>query len=508
MIKVLLKPFLLGTCMFVLSMAVLPVLAAASPLSEAVRHQPPQFIASKEPLLITHTLYLPAVFSSNTVPFDYGVQPDPRGNTAANIGHVKTLGMGWVKFQMAWKDVEILPGDYDWALWDDVIGTCSAERIQVMLTVTKAPDWARPPDDDKSVEGLPTDPTAYAAFVTQVASRYQGQVQAIEVWAEQNLWYAVGGQGRINVTNYVQLLRVAHQAIKTVDPNIMIISGGLTPAANVGALAMDDMDYLGEMYARGARSYFDAVGAHPAGYLCPALADWRTVTPEEATADPDHGTFTNRHHSWCFLGTMEGYRNVMVAHGDSAKKIIPTEFGWAVTTNPQPGYEYARSNTYEEQARWIVEAFQWGKRQGWVGPMILWNLDYGVTTPGIELASFSLLVPGGVVPAYTAIVNMHSAPDNESLINIDLSPEDTYQVSQTIPFTITVSNAIGVDKFDWGVFKGFTTITGGMKDCFGAVECEIAASFSPGITGVYSIVVEAINTAGNHTVISRILTVQ
>lgn len=409
MIKVLLKPLLLGTCMFVLSMAVLPVLAAASPLPEAVRYGPPRFIAGKDPLPITHTLYLPVVFSSNTVPFGYGVQPDPRGNTTANIGHLKTLGMGWVKFQMAWKYVEILPGDYHWDIWDEVIGAYSAEGSQVMLNVTKAPDWARPPADDKSVEGLPADPTAYADFVTRVASRYQGKVQAIEVWAEQNLWVMAGGQGRISVTNYVELLRVAHQAIKAVDPNIIVISGGLAPAANVGALARDDIDYLAEMYARGAQSYFDAVGAHPTGYLCPALADWQTVTPEEATADPDHGTFTNRHHSWCFLGTMEGYRNVMVANGDSARKIIPTEFGWAVTANPQPGYEFARSNTYEEQARWIVEAFQWGKGVGWVGPMILWNLDYSVTAPGTELASFSLLVPGGVVPAYTAIVNMQSA---------------------------------------------------------------------------------------------------
>ena len=405
MIKDLLK-LLLGTGIFAFLIVALPALAETSQPSEALRHHSLQLTASKNPLPITHTLYLPVAINSNITTFGYGVQPDPRGNTTANISHIKTMGLGWVKFQIAWKDVERLPGDYDWDLWDDVIGTYSAAGIKVMLTVTKAPDWVRPPDDDKSVEGFPADPAAYAVFVTQVASRYQGKVQAIEVWAEQNLWYTVGGQGRINVTSYVQLLRVAYQAIKAVDPDIIVISGGLTPAANVGALAMDDIDYLTGMYAQGAQSYFDAVGAHPAGFLCPALADWRTVTPEEATADPDHATFTHRHHSWCFLGTMEGYRNVMIANGDSSKKIIPAEFGWAVTTNPQPGYEYAQNNTYEEQARWIVEAFQWGKRQGWVGPMILWNLDYGVTAPGTELAPFSLLVPGGVVPAYTAIVNM------------------------------------------------------------------------------------------------------
>ncbi len=405
MIKVLVK-LLLGTGIFALFIAVLPALAEASQSPEALRHLSPQLMAGKDPLPITHTLYLPIVVNSNTVPFGYGVQPDPHGNTTANINHIKTMGLGWVKFQMAWKDVEILPGNYTWDLWDDAIGAYSAEGIRVMLTVTKAPDWARPPDDDKSVEGLPADAATYAAFVSRVARRYQGKVQAIEVWTEQNLWYSVGGRGRINATSYVQLLHAAYQAIKAVDPTIIVISGGLTPVGNVGDLATDDIDYLTAMYTQGARPYFDAVGAHPAGFLCPALADWRTVMPEEATADPGHGTFTNRHHSWCFLGAMEGYRNVMVTNGDSAKKIVLTEFGWAVTANPQPGYEYARSNTYQEQAQWIVEAFQWGKSQGWVGPMILWNLDYGLTAAGTELSLFSLLTPNGVVPAYTAIVAM------------------------------------------------------------------------------------------------------
>jgi hypothetical protein len=103
---------------------------------------------------------------------------------------------------------------------------------------------------------------------------------------------------------------------------------------------------------------------------------------------------------------MEGYRNVMVANGDGAKTIWPTEFGWAVSGNPRPGYEYARDNTLEEQAQWTVQAYQQAKGWGWVGAMFLWNLDYGVTAAGTELAAFALLTPGGPVPAYAALANM------------------------------------------------------------------------------------------------------
>jgi hypothetical protein len=252
------------------------------------------------------------------------------------------------------------------------------------------------------VEGPPADPATYAEFVARVADRYRGKVQAIEIWNEQNLWYEAGGKGRINAGNYVQLLQLSYQAIKSVNQDMIVISGALTPAGSVGDLAVDDIDYLNQMYANGVKGYFDALGAHPSGYNCPALANWQTVTPEEATATPGMFTFNVRHHSWCFLGTMEGYRNVMVANGDGGKAISPTEFGWAVSSNPQTGYEYARDNSYEEQAQWIVQAYQWAKQQGWVGPMFLWNLDYGVTAPGTELANFGIVGK----PAFDALANM------------------------------------------------------------------------------------------------------
>jgi spore germination protein YaaH len=344
----------------------------------------------------------PPPVASVNVPFGYGIQADPRGNTSGNIGHIKAMGFNWVKFQMAWKDAEPSPGGYSWGMWDDIIGQYSGSGIQVMLSIPKAPDWARPPDDDKSAEGPPADPAKYAEFVARAADRYRGKVQAIEVWNEQNLWYEAGGKGRINAGAYVQLLQLSYQAIKSVNQDMIVISGALTPAGNVGDQAVDDIDYLNQMYANGVKGYFDALGAHPSGYNCPALADWQTVTPEEATATPGRFTFDVRHHSWCFLGTMQGYRNVMAANGDGGKAISPTEFGWAVSSNPQTGYEYARDNTYEEQAQWIVQAYQWAKQQGWVGPMFLWNLDYGVTNPGTELANFGIVGK----PAFDALANM------------------------------------------------------------------------------------------------------
>jgi spore germination protein YaaH len=346
----------------------------------------------------------PAVASAvGNLPFDYGIQVDPRGDKAANIGHVQGLGFRWVKLQMPWKDVEPSPGNYQWGTWDDVIGAYSAAGIKVLLSIPKAPDWARPSNTDRSVEGPPADYATFASFLGQVATHFKGRVQAIEVWNEQNLWYE-GGGSPMPPDQYVAMLGAAYQAIKAADPAMIVVSGAPTPAGDVGGKAIDDINYLNGMYAAGLKNVSDAIGAHPSGYNCPATGDWQTIT--DPTATSFRGPFDNRHHSWCFRGTMEGYRNVMVANGDGSKTIWPTEFGWASSSNPAPGYEYARDNTLQEQAQWTVEAYQQAKQWGWVGTMFLWNLDYGVTAAGTELAQWGVLQPGGPAPIYPALAGM------------------------------------------------------------------------------------------------------
>lgn len=344
--------------------------------------------------------------------YGYGFQADPHGDTAANIEHLQALGFGWAKLRMPWKEVEPGQGRYSWQPWDEVINAYAAADIRVLLNIVHTPDWARPDDDDRSVEGLPADPATYADFAARVAERYQGRVQAIEVWNEQNLWYKVGGKGRMDAAGYVRLLQPAYKAIKKTNPDMIVVGGGLSPAGNVGDLAVDDFDYLQAMYDSGVKGYLDALAAHPRGFNCPALADWRSVTPEEAAADPSHGVFRDRHHSWCFLGTMLGYREIMTANDDGDTPVWVTEFGWAVADETIPGFEYARDNTPEEQAQWIIEAYDWAEEQDWIGPLFLWNLDYGLTAPGTELAMFGLLD----TPAYEALLERRQQRLGQSAI--------------------------------------------------------------------------------------------
>ncbi|MDI7276917.1 MAG: cellulase family glycosylhydrolase, partial [Anaerolineae bacterium] len=341
--------------------------------------------------------------------FGYGIQVDmvTDVNYDRILGHVQALGFGWIKQQVEWFRYNPGPGQYDWGRLDAIVDACSARGIKVLFSVVKAPAWARPGDDDRSVPGPPADPNTYAEFVRQMAARYKGRVQAYEIWNEQNLWYEWGGRGgRLSAARYVELLRAAYHAIKSVDPGAVVISGAPTPTGwNDGDVAIDDQLYLRQMYDAGLRSVCDAVGAHPSGYNNPPDADWRTWS------DPSTGQ-AKGHPSWFFRSTMEGYRNIMIQYGDSQKRIIPTEFGWAsvdgLGVRPARGYEYAADNTAGEQADFIVRAYQMGKNWGFVGPMFLWNLNFApLCGPQDEKAAFGIVDCGwGPRPAFHALANM------------------------------------------------------------------------------------------------------
>ncbi len=338
----------------------------------------------------------PLASAVGDLPFGYGIQVDPRGNMQSNIGLIQGMGFTWVKFQMPWKDVEGSPGNYGWGMWDELINAYAANGVKVLLSIPKAPDWSRPPDDDKSVEGPPADPNLYANFVGQVAARYAGKAQAIEIWNEQNLFYEAGGHGRINPATYTELLKLSYNAIKAVNPDMIVVSGAMTPTGAPPPAAMDDVEYLRQMYANGAKGHFDAVGAHPSGFANPPDALFQGGDYDPARGYDDHRSFF-------FRNTMEDYRRIMVENGDDSKTIWPTEFGWPVWRfHGDQRFVFAQENSIEEQAQFSVQAYQLGKSWGWVGTMFLWNLDYNLTAGNTELANFGI----AGTPTYDALANM------------------------------------------------------------------------------------------------------
>ncbi len=340
--------------------------------------------------------------------FGYGIQIDPGNNLSNAVNQTKAIGFGWIKAQVPYK--YYVGGDcrsIDFGTMDRIVNTATGAGLRVLFSIVKAPTCARPAGDTD--EGPPADPNTYAAFVGAVAARYAGKGMAYEIWNEENLYYEWGGLGnKISATRYMALLKAAYAAIKAADAGAIVVSGAPTPTgADDGNIAINDQKYLQQLYANGLKNYSDVIGAHPSGFNCPADADWRTVTNASASF---RGPFDNRHPSWCFRGTIEGYRAIMLANGDGAKRIWATEFGWATVeglgVGPAAGYGYAADNSQAQQAQWITDAYRIGKSSGYMGVMFLWQLNYN-NPPGDEKSAFSITYANGSPrPSFGALQSM------------------------------------------------------------------------------------------------------
>ena len=316
-------------------------------------------------------------------------------------GLVKDAGFGWAKQQVRWGDVEQVRGQPDFSELDATVDAAINANLNVMLSVVTAPVWSRRAG---GVDGPPDDPNTFASFMAQLAARYRGRVRAYEVWNEQNFAREWGGS-RINAGQYVELLKVVYPAMKTADPGALVITGAPTPTGfNDPNIAIDDVIYLEQMYRYQngiIRTVSDAVGAHAGGFNNP---------PED---DPDTRTVPTtsfKGHSSFYFKRIADLHAVMARYGDGAKKIWVTEFGWS-TANGAPGYEYGADNSDQQQADYLVRAFQLARTQyPWVGAMFVWNLNFPAVT---GLPANDEKVPFGIVnrdwsprPAYRALQAM------------------------------------------------------------------------------------------------------
>ncbi len=355
------------------------------------------------PLPTSTSTPTPSITTSGNLRYGFDVHL-----TGSNIDGVLDLvrgaGFGWIRQQVHWADIEPVKGTYNWNFLDVIAQKAGQKGIQVMFSIVRSPAWAT----QSGGHGMPANPSDLGDFLHAMASRYRGQVQAYEIWNEQN--YAVENAGYVaGAERYVELLKVAYRRIKEADPNAIVICGPLTPTGvNNPYLAIDDITYLKRMfqYQDGViRNYFDVLGVHVAGTLNPPDTLW----PDNPGPGPgwvDHPTHYFRH--------VENIRAVMVAYGMGDKPIWITEFGWASTENVTSvaarGYEYGYYNSEQEQAAYLVRAFEKARTEypPWLGAMFVWNLNFATCFPATdEKSPFGIIRPNGTLrPAYAALAQM------------------------------------------------------------------------------------------------------
>lgn len=345
--------------------------------------------------------------------FGYGIQVNGMDAPDASIAMTKKVGMTWIKQQVKWGSLEYERGNMDWSGLDPIVRKANKANLKVMLSIVSAPTWSHPAIED--IEAPPDDLNLYANFVGQVVERYKGQgypVHAVEVWNEQNLdreWLT--SPQKIDAARYVQMLNLTYKKVKAIDPNIVVISGAPSPTGqDNGVNYVDDFKYMEQMVNAGLLNYADCIGIHHNGYNIPPDVRYQDAPnhPKKDTAK-FRGPFDNPDHSWSFRTTLE--RSSQIVGGK--KPLCITEFGWpsseGINVQVRPGFEFAQDNSLQDQANYIVQAFQLMKQWGFVKIAFLWNLNFfSVDNPETsDNAPYSILTSAGMPrPAFDALEKM------------------------------------------------------------------------------------------------------
>lgn len=98
----------------------------------------------------------------------------------------------------------------------------------------------------------------------------------------------------------------------------------------------------------------------------------------------------------------------MIENGDAAKQVWLTEFGWS-TANQAPGYEYGNFISEQQQAQYLVRAFEIARTQWpWAGVLLVWNLNFStIAQPSDEKYPWSVVAADwSPRPAYRALQEM------------------------------------------------------------------------------------------------------
>jgi hypothetical protein len=94
--------------------------------------------------------------------------------------------------------------------------------------------------------------------------------------------------------------------------------------------------------------------------------------------------------------------------GEANKQIWFTEFGYCSNSTPPPGFEYCSFLTEQNQATFLVDAFQQARGLPYVGAMMQWNLNFQQVVPQTdEKWGFGITRSDqSARPAYAALIEM------------------------------------------------------------------------------------------------------
>jgi polysaccharide biosynthesis protein PslG len=294
------------------------------------------------------------------------------GISPESVQSAREAGFGYMRHTLEWQSIDQSGGQFPWERdepnhLDNVVGAAAQGGVGLVLRLDGGPRHAGGVAPAATSEEV-------AEFYRAVAARAYPHLVAVEVLNEPNLPPEWGGDA--DPGGYVSFLRAAHDGIKSVTPDVLIIAANLSPAPN-GPGTMDDLEFLRQMYAAGARGSYDVIGIHNYG---------GNTEPE---LDPSECVI-------CFRRA-ELYRQIMEENGDGDTPIWATETGWLLGTDVDLAHFNWMKVSAEQQGAYLVRAIQYASENWpWLQGIMVFNLDHSTAPwhgPETSMYWFSLINP-------------------------------------------------------------------------------------------------------------------
>lgn len=217
------------------------------------------------------------------------------GDSAGLSSLIAMTGVGSIRNDATWSQVEQGPGQYSFQQLDPYMETVQQNSLSPLLIL----DYTNRFYDNGQTPYDAAGFTAFANYAKAVVSHYGSQLKAVEVYNEYNGLFSTGPCAR-KAACYVQMLRAVYQAVKAVRPDITVVGGAAFYA---------DLPWFSSVFQNGGLQYMDVVSDHPYTPL-------NVMSPEQAGIETQ----------------MRLLRNLIQFYNHGvAKPVWVTELGWPTT---------------------------------------------------------------------------------------------------------------------------------------------------------------------------------
>jgi polysaccharide biosynthesis protein PslG len=221
-------------------------------------------LGSSEMRGLTTTTSTSAAHTGEIVKFRVGIQ-GVNANQAADIMLTKDLGVGYIRFDVRWEEVEKQKGAMDLSIYDQHFTNLSSSGIRALASLNfNNPSYGAAsifsPFTSEQIQGFST-------FAFAMANHHQGKDVIWEIYNEPN---QPGFWPNPDPIKYMELAASTSSAIRAANPRAKVFGPavGLIPVAKrpqpwPWANEYLDFVYLKSCLNSGLLSHVDAVSVHP-----------------------------------------------------------------------------------------------------------------------------------------------------------------------------------------------------------------------------------------------------